>query len=135
MCNLYEEVQFSCSDTLLNDLMMYFASGVLVIVSFTVILFSYCKIISSILKISSMRGKYKPFPTCVSHLSTLFLFYGTSHGVYLSSASPQNSRETAITSVMYTVATPMLNPFIHSLKNKDIKQALKTLFSRETFST
>ena len=69
----------------------------------------------------------------MSHLSTVSLFYGTSLGVYLSSASTQNSRATAVASVMYTVVTPMLNPFIYSLKNKDIKQALKTLFSRETF--
>ena len=133
-CELYEVVQLACSDTFLNDLMIYFASGVLVIVPLTGILFSYSKIVSSILKISSTRGKYKAFSTCVSHLSTVSLFYGTSLGVYLSSASTQNSRVTAITSVMYTVVTPMLNPFIYSLKNKDIKQALKTLFSRETFS-
>ena len=98
------------------------------------ILFCYSKIVSSILKISSMRGKYKAFSTCVSHLSTVSLFYGTSHGVYVSSADTQNSEATAIASVMYTVVIPMLNPFIYILKNKDIKQALKTLFSRETFS-
>ena len=132
-CELYEVVQLACSDTFLNDLMIYFASGVLVIVPLTGILFSYSKIVSSILKISSTRGKYKAFSTCVSHLSTVSLFYGTSLGVYLSSASTQNSRATSIASVMYTVVTPMLNPFIYSLKNKDIKQALKTLFSRETF--
>ena len=132
VCELYEVVQLICSDTFLNDL-MYFASGVLVIVPLTGILFSYSKIVSSILKISSTRGKYKAFSTCVSHLSTVSLFYGTSLGVYLSSASTQNSRATSIASVMYTVVTPMLNPFIYSLKNKDIKQALKTLFSRETF--
>ena len=98
------------------------------------ILFSYSKIVSSILKVSSMRGKYKAFSTCVSHLSTVSLFYGTSHGVYVSSADTQKSEATAIASVMYTVVTPMLNPFIYILKNKYIKQALKTLFSRETFS-
>ncbi|XP_068835374.1 olfactory receptor 7A17-like [Capricornis sumatraensis] len=133
-CEIYEVVHLACSDTFLNDLMIYFASGVLVIVPLTGILFSYSKIVSSILNISSTRGKYKAFSTCLSHLSTVFLFYGTSLGVYLSCASTQNSRETSIASVMYTVVTPMLNPFIYSLKNKDIKQALKTLFSRETFS-
>ena len=132
VCELYEVVQLICSDTFLNDL-MYFASGVLVIVPLTGILFSYSKIVSSILKISSTRGKYKAFSTCVSHLSTVSLFYGTSHGMYVSSANTQNSRATAVASVMYIVVTPMLNPFIYSLKNKDIKQALKTLFSRETF--
>ena len=80
-CEIYEVVQLACSDTFLNDLMIYFASGVLVIVPLTGILFSYSKIVSSILKISSTRGKYKAFSTCVSHLSTVSLFYGTSLGV------------------------------------------------------
>ncbi|VFV30435.1 olfactory receptor 7a17-like [Lynx pardinus] len=86
-------------------------------------------------RISSAGGKYKAFSTCGSHLSVVSLFYGTGLGVYLSSAAAQNSRASAIASVMYTVVTPMLNPFIYSLKNKDIKQALKKLFSQETFST
>ncbi|XP_039079599.1 olfactory receptor 7A17-like [Hyaena hyaena] len=70
-----------------------------------------------------------------SWLLVVSLFYGTGLGVYLCSVASQNSRPSAIASVMYTVVTPMLNPFIYSLKNKDIKKALKKLFSQETFST
>ncbi|XP_070230781.1 olfactory receptor 7A10-like [Bos mutus] len=80
-----------------------------------------------------MNPKFCDLLLLTSWLSTVSLFYGISLGVYLSSANTQNSRATAVASVMYTVVTPMLNPFIYSLKNKDIKQALKTLFSRETF--
>ncbi|XP_057564295.1 olfactory receptor 7A17-like [Hippopotamus amphibius kiboko] len=133
-CELNQVVQLACSDTFLNDLMIYFATGLLVIVPLTGILFSYSKIVTSILRISSTGGKYKAFSTCGSHLSAVSLFYGTSLGVYLSSAATQNFRTTAIASVMYTVVTPMLNPFIYSLKNEDIKQALKKLLTRETFS-
>ncbi|VCW83935.1 unnamed protein product [Gulo gulo] len=98
---------------------------------FAGILYSYSKIVSSIRGISSARGKYKAFSTCASHLSVVSLFYCTMLGVYLSSAATQSSHASAVASVMYTVVTPMLNPFIYSLRNKDIKRALKTFFVRE----
>ncbi|XP_075407065.1 olfactory receptor 7A10-like [Tenrec ecaudatus] len=128
-CELNQVVQLACSDTFLNILVMYLVSGLLCVIPFSGILVSYMKIVSSILKISSAGGKYKAFSTCGSHLSVVSLFYGTALGVYLSSAAIENSRATAIASVMYTVATPMLNPFIYSLRNKDIKQALRKLVS------
>ncbi|XP_004484468.4 olfactory receptor 7A10-like [Dasypus novemcinctus] len=126
-CELNQVVRRACSDTFLNDIVMYFATGLLGFVPLTGIFFSYYKIISSILRISTAGGKYKAFSTCGSHLSVVTLFYGTSLGVYLSSAASQNSRANAVASVMYTVVTPMLNPFIYSLRNKDIKQAFKKL--------
>ncbi|XP_007956996.1 olfactory receptor 7A17-like [Orycteropus afer afer] len=128
-CELNQVVQLACSDTFLIDLVTYFSSGFLGVIPLTGILFSYTKIVSSILRISSGGGKYKAFSTCGSHLSVVALFYGTGLGVYFSSAATQNSRGSAIASVIYTVVTPMLNPFIYSLRNKDIKQALRKLFS------
>jgi olfactory receptor len=88
----------------------------------TGILYSYSKIISSIHAISSAQGKYKAFSTCASHLSVVSLFYCTILGVYLSSAVTQNSHSTAKASGIYSVVTPMLNPFIYCLRNKDIKK-------------
>ncbi|XP_007957059.1 olfactory receptor 7A5-like [Orycteropus afer afer] len=128
-CELNQVIQLACSDTFLNHLVMYFATGLLDVIPLTGILFSYTKIVSSVLRISSGGGKYKAFSTCGSHLSVVALFYGTGLGVYLSSAATQNSRASAIASVMYTVVTPMLNPFIYSLRNKDIKQALRKLYT------
>ncbi|KAM6219158.1 olfactory receptor 7A10-like [Rhynchocyon petersi] len=124
-CELTQVVQLACSDTFLNDLVMYVATGLLGVGPLTGILFSYTKIVSSIVRISSAGGKYKAFSTCGSHLSVVSLFYGTSIGVYLSSAASQNSKANAIASVMFSVVTPMLNPFIYSLRNKDMKQALR----------
>ncbi|XP_058146220.2 olfactory receptor 7A10-like [Dasypus novemcinctus] len=126
-CELNQVVRRACSDTFLNDIVMYFATGLLGFVPLTGIFFSYYKIISSILRISTAGGKYKAFSTCGSHLSVVTLFYGTSLGVYLSSTASHNSRANAVASVMYTVVTPMLNPFIYSLRNKDIQQAFKKL--------
>ncbi|ELV09555.1 olfactory receptor 7A17 [Tupaia chinensis] len=128
-CEISQIIQLACSDTLLNVIEMYLATGLMGIIPFSGILYSYFQIVSSILRITSARGKYKAFSTCGSHLSVVFLFYGTGLGVYLSSAATQNSKASAIASVMYTVVTPMLNPFIYSLRNKDIKKALKHLFS------
>ncbi|KAM4855425.1 olfactory receptor 7A10-like [Urocitellus parryii] len=126
-CDLNQVVHCACSDTFLNELVIYCAALFLAVGPLTGILYSYCKIVSSIRAISSTQGKYKAFSTCVSHLSVVSLFYGTSLGVYLSSAVTQNSNSIATASVMYTVVTPMLNPFIYSLRNKDIQSALRTL--------
>ncbi|XP_013218720.3 olfactory receptor 7A10 [Ictidomys tridecemlineatus] len=126
-CELNQVVHCACSDTFLNELVIYFAVVFLGGVPLTGILYSYCKIVSSIRAISSVQGKYKAFSTCASHLSVVSLFYGTSLGVYFSSAVTQNSHSIATASVMYTVVTPMLNPFIYSLRNKDIKSALRRL--------
>uniref|UniRef100_A0A452TER3 Olfactory receptor-like protein OLF4 n=1 Tax=Ursus maritimus TaxID=29073 RepID=A0A452TER3_URSMA len=126
-CELNQMIQLACSDTFLNNMVMYFASVLLGGGAFAGILYSYSKIVSSIRGISSAQGKYKAFSTCTSHLSVVS-FYCTMLGVYLSSAATQSSHASAVASVMYTVVTPMLNPFIYSLRNRDIKRALKAFF-------
>ncbi|XP_069320916.1 olfactory receptor 7A17-like [Eulemur rufifrons] len=127
-CELNEIIHLACSDTFLIDMVMYFSALLLGGGSLAGILYSYSKIVSSIRAISSAQGKYKAFSTCASHLAVVSLFYCTSLGVYLSSAATHNSHSSATASVMYTVVTPMLNPFIYSLRNKDIKRALKQFF-------
>nr|XP_020767932.1 olfactory receptor 7A5-like [Odocoileus virginianus texanus] len=127
-CELSQVVQLASSDNFLNNLVMYFAAVLMGGGPFAGILYSYSKIVSSICKISSAQGKYKAFSTCVSHLSVVFLFYFTALGVFLSSAATHNSHSSTIASVMYTVVTPMLNPFIYSLRNRDIKEGLKRLY-------
>ncbi|XP_015345090.1 olfactory receptor 7A17-like [Marmota marmota marmota] len=129
-CEPNQVVHLACSDTFLNDLVVYITAVLLAGGPLSGILYSYSRILSSIRAISSAQGKYKAFSTCVSHLSVVSLFYCTLLGVYLSSAVTHNSPSSATASVMYTVVTPMLNPFIYSLRNKDIKSALKTLFEK-----
>ncbi|XP_007532892.1 olfactory receptor 7A10-like [Erinaceus europaeus] len=130
-CELNQMIQLACSDTLLNDIVMYLSAVLLGGGPLSGILYSYSKIISSILRISSAQGKSKAFSTCASHLLVVFLFYCTSIGVYLSSIGAHGSKSSAVASVMYTVVTPMLNPFIYSLRNKDIKRALGRLWARK----
>ncbi|XP_065773830.1 uncharacterized protein [Muntiacus reevesi] len=127
-CELSQVVQLASSDNFLNNIVMYFAAVLMGGGPFAGILYSYSKIVSCICKITSAQGKYKAFSTCVSHLSVVFLFYFTALGVFLSSAATHNSHSSTIASVMYTVVTPMLNPFIYSLRNRDIKEGLKRLY-------
>jgi olfactory receptor len=80
----------------------------------------------------SSEGKYKVFSNCGSHLSVVFLFYGTGFGVYISSAITDLPRKTAVVSVMYSVILQMLNPCIYSLRNRNMKEALGKLINRIT---
>ncbi|XP_028377097.1 olfactory receptor 7C1-like [Phyllostomus discolor] len=130
-CELAQALTIACSDTLINYILLYMVTSLLGIVPFSGILFSYVRIVSSILRIPSADGKYKAFSTCGSHLSTVSLFYGTGFGVYISSYAP--SWRGMIASLMYTVVTPMLNPFIYSLRNRDIKRALQKVLGGKLY--
>nr|XP_020769460.1 olfactory receptor-like protein OLF4 [Odocoileus virginianus texanus] len=127
-CELSQVVQLASSDNFINNIMMYFSAVLMGVGPFAGILYSYSKIVSCICKITSAQGKYKAFSTCVSHLLVVSLFYFTALGVYLSSAVTHTSHSSTIASVMYTVVTPMLNPFIYSLRNQDIKGALNRFY-------
>ena len=117
-------LKLACSDTFTSNIVMYFAGTIFGFLPVSGIFFSYYKIFSSILRVPSLGGRYKAFSTCGSHLTVVCLFYGTGLGVYLSSAISQSPRKDAVASVVYTVVTPMLNPFIYSLRNQDIKRAM-----------
>ncbi|XP_006898810.1 PREDICTED: olfactory receptor 7G2-like [Elephantulus edwardii] len=129
-CELAQILNLACSDTLINFILVYFVATVWCGIPLAGIIFSYIRIVSSILRIPSADGKYKAFSTCGSHLSVVSLFYGTVFGVYISSALTQSSRKAAIASVMYSVVPQIMNPFIYSLRNKDMKEALKKVISR-----
>ncbi|XP_027781182.2 olfactory receptor 7C2-like [Marmota flaviventris] len=129
-CDLPEILKLACSNTLINNIVVYTVAIVLGFFPLTIIFFSYSQIFSSILRISSDRGKYKAFSTCGSHLLVVSLFYGSSLGVYLSSVATQSSTMNLMASVMYTMVTPMMNPFIYSLRNRDIKVALGKVLTK-----
>nr|XP_003423081.3 olfactory receptor 7G1-like [Loxodonta africana] len=126
-CEVLQITKVACSDTLLNNIFLYLAATILGGVPLSGIIFSYTQIVSSILRIPSAGGKYKAFSTCGSHLSVVSLFYGTALGTYVSAAFTHTSGKTAVASVMYTMVTPMMNPFIYSLRNRDVKGALRNI--------
>uniref|UniRef100_A0A8C8W0T3 Olfactory receptor n=1 Tax=Peromyscus maniculatus bairdii TaxID=230844 RepID=A0A8C8W0T3_PERMB len=127
-CDPSEVLKLAHFDTVTNIIVRF--STVFGLIPISGIVFSYFKIVSSIIRSPSSSGKHKTFSTCGSHLSIVCLFYGTAIGVYLSSSWSHNPRGNAVASVIYTVVTPMLNPFIYSLRNKDIKTALRKILSR-----
>ncbi|XP_013216899.2 olfactory receptor 7G2 [Ictidomys tridecemlineatus] len=129
-CELAQVIRLACSDTLVNNLLVYVAAFLFGGIPLSGIIFSYIQIVSSVLKIPSVRGRYKAFSTCGSHMCVVSLFYGTGFGVYISSAVTDSPRKTAVASVMYSVVPQMLNPFIYSLRNRDMKEALRKLFGR-----
>ncbi|EHB03699.1 Olfactory receptor 7G3 [Heterocephalus glaber] len=126
-CDLSQVIKLACSDTFINNIVLYMVAGMLGAVSLIGIIFSYVKIFSSILRMPSTRAKYKAFSTCGSHLSVVSLFYGTSFGVYAGSEFTGSSSSSAVASLMYTVVPPLMNPFLYSLRNRDVKEALKKL--------
>ncbi|CAN0428854.1 unnamed protein product [Rangifer tarandus platyrhynchus] len=129
-CEVVQVIKLACSDTLVNNILIYLATSIFGGIPVCGIIFSYIQIVSSVLRMPSASGKYKAFSTCGSHLSVVSLFYGTGFGVYISSALTNSSRNTAVLSMMYTVVPQMMNPFIYSLRNKDMKGALKKLIVR-----
>uniref|UniRef100_A0A8D2DS17 Olfactory receptor n=1 Tax=Sciurus vulgaris TaxID=55149 RepID=A0A8D2DS17_SCIVU len=129
-CELAHLLKVASSVTLVNNIFLYVVTALLGVFPVTGILYSYSQIVSTLLRMSSSVSKYKAFSTCGSHLCVVDLFYGTGFGVHLSSAVTHSSQRTMIASVMYTVVTPMLNPFIYSLRNKDVKGALRRLLGR-----
>ncbi|KAM9687629.1 olfactory receptor 7G2-like [Trichechus inunguis] len=129
-CELAQTLKLICSDTLINYILVYFVAIVCGGVPLSGIIFSYTWIFSSVLRMPSVSAKYKAFSTCVSHLSVVSLFYGTIFGVYVCSAFIHSPRKTAIASVMYSVVPQMMKPFIYSLRNRDMKSALRTFIGR-----
>ncbi|XP_053767781.1 olfactory receptor 7A5 [Desmodus rotundus] len=127
-CELKQLTHLACSDNFVNNIVIYFETVLLAVGPLAGILYSYSKIMSSIWAIPSAQGKYKAFSTCASHLSVVSLFYGAILGAYLSPAGTHSSHSSATASVMYTGVTPMLNPFIYSLRNREIKGALRRFF-------
>ncbi|XP_059243631.1 olfactory receptor 7D4-like [Mustela nigripes] len=130
-CELAKALRLACPDTLVNHVLLYIVTSLLGVIPFSGILFSYTLITSSILRIPSTNGKYNAFSIGASHLSVVSLFYGTGLGVYLSSDA--SSWRGMIASVMYTVVTPMLNPIVYTLLNRDIRRALQTVLQRTIY--
>ncbi|XP_007534670.1 olfactory receptor 1361-like [Erinaceus europaeus] len=126
-CDVSLLLKLSCSDTYLNEMMILIEAGMIMIAPFVCILVSYIFITCTVLRVPSTKGKWKAFSTCGSHLAVVFLFYGTIIFLYFNPSSLHSAETDLAAAMMYTVVTPMLNPFIYSLRNKDIKGGLGKL--------
>ncbi|XP_058162360.1 olfactory receptor 5AN1-like [Dasypus novemcinctus] len=129
-CDMPQLLILSCTDTFFIQVMIDILSMFFGITNVLVILISYVYVVNSILKITSAKGRSKSFNTCASHLTAVSLFYTSGLFVYLSSSSSGSSSFYRFASVLYTVVIPMMNPLIYSLRNREIKDALKRLQKR-----
>ncbi|XP_054983191.1 olfactory receptor 1J4-like [Sorex araneus] len=132
-CEIIPILEISCSDVSLNLQVIYFVGGISFYLPFISILGTYICIWATVLKNPSAKKFFKVLSTCGSHLLVVSLFYGTILKVYFLSSSSATNNKDIIASVMYMIVTPMLNPFIYSLRNRDIKQALNLLANRVKF--
>ena len=127
-CDLFPLLELSCSSIYVNELLVIFLSAFNILTPALVILASYIFIISSILQIHSMEGRSKAFSTCSSHMAAVAIFYGSAAFMYLQPSSVSSMDQGKVSSVFYTIIVPMLNPLIYSLRNRDVKFALKKKF-------
>ncbi|XP_049718124.1 olfactory receptor 10AG1-like [Elephas maximus indicus] len=126
-CDIPQILKLACGDTFVDQMVVYTLIVMFLMVPFLLIVASYGKIISSILKSSSAKGRAKAFSTCSSHLTVIILFYGTAAINYLQPESNQSEGLGKLLSVFYTILTPVMNPIIYSLRNKSVTVALKRL--------
>ena len=131
-CDILPLLELSCTSTYVIELVAFIMAGINIIVPSLTIFVSYGLILSSILHIKSTEGRSRAFSTCSSHIIAVSLFFGSGAFVYLKSSSTGSLDEGKISSIFYTNVVPMMNPLIYSLRNKDVKNALrKTLRRRE----
>ncbi|KAM6224113.1 LOW QUALITY PROTEIN: olfactory receptor 1C1-like [Rhynchocyon petersi] len=131
-CDLNVLLKLSCSDVSYNVIVIFAVGGLLALTPLICILISYGFIFSTVLKITSTQGKQRAFSTCGSHLSVVMLFYSTASAVYFSPSSSHTPQKEMLSAIMYTMVTPMVNPFIYSLRNKDMKNAIQKIFYKGT---
>ncbi|XP_004463627.2 olfactory receptor 1A1-like [Dasypus novemcinctus] len=131
-CDISTLLKLSCSDIHFNVRMMYLGVAVFSVPLMCIII-SYVRVFYTVLRVPSTKGMLKAFSTCGSHLTVVSLYYGTVMGMYLHPLTSYSLKDAVIT-VMYIAVTPMLNPFIYSLSNRDMKAALGKLFSKRMSS-
>ncbi|XP_047549727.1 putative olfactory receptor 5AK3 [Lutra lutra] len=115
----------SCSSIDFNIMLLTIFVGFNLMFTVLVVLFSYIYILAAILKISTVAGRKKAFSTCASHLTAVIIFYGTLSYMYLHHGTKESQEQEKMASVFYGIVIPMLNPLIYSLRNQDVKEALK----------
>ncbi|XP_049718938.1 putative olfactory receptor 2B8 [Elephas maximus indicus] len=132
-CEVPAMLQLSCVDTWVNEVEMYAAVVVIKVIPVGLILFSYINIVRAVVRIQTSEGRKKAFNTCGSHLLVVIMFYGSaiSGYAYMAPKSSSAKLKGKLLALFYGLITPMLNPLIYTLRNKDVKGAVKKLLGRE----
>ncbi|XP_005382384.1 PREDICTED: olfactory receptor 2T29-like [Chinchilla lanigera] len=128
-CEVPAVTKLSCSDTLLYETLMYLCCVLMILITVTVISSSYTFILLTVLRMNSAEGRKKALATCSSHMTVVLLFYGAAVYTYMLPSSYHTPEKDMVVSVFYTILTPVLNPLIYSLRNRDVTEALKKMYS------
>jgi olfactory receptor len=129
-CDTPPLLKLSCSDIHINGIVIMAFSSFTVLICVLIVLISYLCILIAILKMPSAEGRHKAFSTCASHLMAVTIFFGSILFMYLRPTTSYSMEQDKIVSVFYTVVIPMLNPLIYSLKNRDVKEAVKKILQK-----
>ncbi|XP_037695435.1 olfactory receptor 5L2-like [Choloepus didactylus] len=127
-CDLPPLLSLACSDVSVNKLVVYTVTTFNEIITIIIILTSYLFILITILRMRSAEGRHKAFSTCASHVTTIIVLHGTILFFYCRPSSEYGLETDKVATVFYTIVIPMLNPLIYSLRNKDVKAALRKLW-------
>ncbi|XP_004416069.1 PREDICTED: olfactory receptor 12-like [Odobenus rosmarus divergens] len=130
-CDVPALIKISCIDTSVNEIVLFILSALIIISTTTVILVSYAYILSTVLKIPSTHGRSKTFSTCSSHITVVSSFYGTVFFMYAQPGAISSPEKSKIIAVFYTLIIPLLNPLIYSLRNREVKNAVKRVLLRK----
>ncbi|XP_047608815.1 olfactory receptor 8B3-like [Phacochoerus africanus] len=133
MCDIPPLLQLSCTSTYITELVVFIVVGINVIVPSLTISISYTLILSNVFRIRSTEGRSKAFSTCSSHIIVVSLFFGSSAFMYLKPFPAGSLDEEKVSTVFYTIVGPMMNPFIYSLRNKDVQIALSKTLKKRMF--
>ncbi|XP_078496708.1 olfactory receptor 6F1-like [Lissotriton helveticus] len=129
-CDLQPVLKLSCTSAQISETLAGILASTILLCSCLVTVISYFKIITTIIKIPTNTGRQKAFSTCASHLIVVVIFYGAMIFMYVKPPTSQVFSFNKIIAVLYTVVTPLFNPFIYTLRNKDVKQAfMKVIWS------
>ncbi|XP_020859154.1 olfactory receptor 13H1 [Phascolarctos cinereus] len=130
-CELLAVLKLACNDLWIYELLIMVTSSLTLLAPFAFILASYGCILGAVLKMHSAEGRKKAFSTCSSHLTVVIIFYGTAISMYMMPQDKASRDKDKIISMLYGIVTPMLNPLIYSLQNKDVKGALQKLLGEK----
>ncbi|ELV11944.1 olfactory receptor 5L2 [Tupaia chinensis] len=128
-CDIPPLLSLACSDVTMNEVLLFIVATFNETITIIIIFTSYFFILITIMKMHSAEGRYKAFSTCASHLTAIIVFHGTILFIYCRPSSGNNGNADKVATVFYTVVIPMLNPLIYSLRNKDVKEALRKVMN------
>ncbi|XP_075396522.1 olfactory receptor 10R2-like [Tenrec ecaudatus] len=129
-CDISPVIRLACADTHISELIIFIGGALVLLVPFAFICISYGFIVRTILRIPSAEGKRKAFSTCASHLTVVIVHYGCASSVYLRPSAKHTSGKDRLVTVTYTIITPLLNPMVYSLRNKDVQMAIRKMIAK-----